>query len=175
MKRFFPFLLLGLFLAACTEISYKEPQPKGVKPLSRVPAKLHGQYLIHEDNDVTDTLTVSQTGYLLGDDDHAVLSDSLVLKYYKGYYFLNSRSDFAWYVRIIRLQKNKDLLYLEMEGIPEKEEERQKFLEKLSADIPVVETIVEGKTYYVIEPSPKELMGLIKKGYFKERVFTRIP
>jgi hypothetical protein len=39
----------------------------------------------------------------------------------------------------------------------------------------VVETIVEGKTYYVIEPSPKELMGLIKKGYFKERVFTRIP
>lgn len=174
MKRLTVILLFGLLCAACTEISYKEPQPKGVKPLFQVPTKLHGQYLIQEDGEATDTLVVFLSGYKLGGDDRAILSDSLVLKYYKGYYFLNSRDDLAWYLRIIRLNKNNDLIYFEMESIPEQEEERKKFLAKLSAELPVVETVVEGKTFYVIDPTPKELIGLIKKGYFKERRFTRI-
>ncbi len=175
MKRLTVLLLFGLLCTACTEISYKESQPKGVKPLYQVPVKLHGQYLVEENSEPTDTLIITTSGYTLGPDDQAVLSDSLVLKYYKGYYFLNSRNDLAWYLRIIRLNKNNDLIYFEMESIPEQEDERKKFLAKLSAELPVVETTVEGKTYYVIDPTPKELIGLIKKGHFKERTFRRMP
>jgi hypothetical protein len=173
MKWLVHFLCIGLFLASCSEISYKEPQPRGIKALSQIPPKLQGNYLV-TDGEETDTLRVVQQGYTIGNDDEARLSDSLVLKYYKGYYFLSSRDDFAWYLRVTRRQKNGDLLYLELERIPENEEERKNFITKISAVIPVVETKIDDKTYFVIDPSPKQLIELIKKGYFKEQTFTRM-
>ncbi|MDH4057506.1 MAG: hypothetical protein OEU76_02020, partial [Cyclobacteriaceae bacterium] len=91
-----------------------------------------------------------------------------------GYYFLNMRTDFAWYLRVIKQQKNGDMVYLEMEGVPANEEDEKKFIEKLSAETPVAQTVSDDKTYYVIDPSPKKLVELIQKGFFKEQTFTRI-
>jgi len=173
MKGLFIFTGIILILASCSEISYKEPQPTGVKMLSQIPAKLQGNYRI-EENGEADTLVVLATGYRIGKDDVAQLSDSLVLKYYKGYYFFNIRDKFSWYLRVVQLQKNGDLLYLAMSDIPEQESEREKFLKHLREAIPVIETEADNKTYYVIDPSPKKLLELIKKGYFNEQTFTRI-
>jgi len=174
MKWLVHFSFIGLFLVSCTEISYKEPQPKGKKILSQIPGKLHGKYLLYEDGEPVDTLIVFNSGYKIGKDEVASLSDSIVLKYYKGYYFLNMRTDFAWYLRVIKQQKNGDMVYLEMEGVPANEEDEKKFIEKLSAETPVAQTVSDDKTYYVIDPSPKKLVELIQKGFFKEQTFTRI-
>lgn len=174
MKRFLQFLCVGLLFAACSEITYKEPQPRGIKSLNQVPAKLQGSYQINEEGETVDTLRVIESGYRLGKDDVASLSDSLILKYYKGYYFLNIRDKNAWYLRVIKLQKNGDMTYLEMPGIPDNEEEKKQFLSKLSADIKIIETEADDKKYYVIDPSPKMLLALIKKGHFKEQTFTRL-
>lgn len=172
MKWILHFVWIGL-LAACTEISYKEPQPKGIKSLDKVPVRLQGKYQVSE-NGAVDTLIVIPTGYLIGNDELASLSDSLVLKYYKGYYFLSMRDNFAWYIRVIKQEKNGDINFLEMDGPSGSDEEIKKFIEKLSNDIRVAETEIDNKTCYVIDPTPKELLGLIKKGYFKQQTFSRL-
>lgn len=168
----FCLVLCVLYLTSCSEISYKEPQPKGIKSLSQVPQKLQGRYLIAEEGELTDTLVVMPTGYRLGKDELATFSDSLVMKYYKGYYFINMRNDFSWYLRIVKQQKNGDLLYLTMPEVSD-EHQGKKFRDQLSQDITIVETEVDGKTFYLIDPSPKKLVQLIQKGYFKEQTFQK--
>lgn len=162
-----------VLLASCTEICYKEPQPRGVKPLTEIPARLHGRYLVNDENGSTDTLTVFNKGYRIGSDEVALLSDSLVLKQYKGFYCINIRDDVAWYLRVVKQEKNGDIRYLAM---PEATAEYQGgiFKDVLSRDIPVAETEVEGKTHYLIDPAPKKLLELIRKGYFQDQTFKKI-
>ncbi|MBX2965062.1 MAG: hypothetical protein KF845_02870 [Cyclobacteriaceae bacterium] len=171
MKWLVPYCLL--FAVSCSEISYKEPQPKGVKSLAEMPGKLHGRYLVSDEEGSTDTLIIFNKGYRIGNDEAAALSDSLVLKYYKGFYFINIRDDVAWYLRIVKQEKNGDILYMAM---PEATSEYKGgvFKDVLSRDIPVAETEVDGKVHYLIDPSPKKLVDLIRKGYFSEQVFKKI-
>lgn len=173
MKWMCQFLLLGVALASCSEISYLEPQPKGIKALALIPEKLQGSFLVTEGKE-TDTLWVSPAGYRIGKDDLAGLSDSLILKYYRGYYFLNFREGYAWYVRVIKRQKSGDLLFLEMDGLSGTDDEKKKFIDKLSTELKVVETLIDDKPGYVIDPEPKQLVKLIKKGYFKKSTFKKI-
>ena len=150
---------------ACSEISYKEPQPKGIKSLTTVPEKLHGAYLW--DND---TVTFFDKGFRGKEKkDVLYLSDSITLKKYKNYYFVTYREGFQWLLRVLEPQKNGDLLMLEMETVPEDATKRKLFLENLSKETPVIETTVDSVTHYVIDPSPKKLYQLIKKGFFKEK------
>jgi hypothetical protein len=134
---------------------------------------LHGRYIVSDENGSTDTLIVFNKGYRIGKDDVASLSDSLVLKQYKGYYFINIRDDVAWYLRIVKQEKNGNILYMAM---PEATSEYKGgiFKDVLSLDVPVAETEVEGKTHYIIDPSPKKLLELIRKGYFGEQTFKKI-
>ena len=165
MNKITPFLLAVLFLA-CTEISYKEPQPKGIKSLTSVPEKLHGTYLWDGD-----TITFFDKGFRAKDkkEDVLYLSDSITLKKYKNYYFVSYREGYEWLLRILKPQKNGDLLMLEMELVPEEAAQRKLFIETLSKETPVIETTVDSVTHYVIDPSPKKLHELVKKGFFKEK------
>lgn len=166
MKKF-TFLFLGIAAIACTEISYKEPQPKGVKQLLEVPSKLHGTYLWQGD-----TITFFDKGFRAKDEkdeDVLYLSDSIVLKKYKNYYYVSYREQHEWLIRILKPEKSGDILYFEMGNVPEDPAEKKIFLEKLSKEIPVVETSVDSVTHYVIDPSPKKLHALVAKGFFKEK------
>ncbi|MBX2944355.1 MAG: hypothetical protein KF725_00875 [Cyclobacteriaceae bacterium] len=176
MKIFATAVCLGIcviYLASCSEISYKEPQPKGIKSLAQVPAKLQGKYLIMEEGELADTLIVMPGGYKLGKDELAMLSDSLVMKHYKGYYFINLRNEFSWYLRVVKQQKNGDLLYLSMPEVSH-EYQGKKFRDQLAQEVTIVETEVDGKTFYLIDPSPKKLIQLIQKGYFNEQTFQKV-
>src|SRR3954465_7219436 len=98
MKKY-PILLLLLFLLGCKEISFHEPQPKGKKSLKEVPSSLQGRYIIRDESGTSnDTLTIEGWGYRLGHNpnEKAFLSDSLVLKCYKGYYFVNMNEHPEW-------------------------------------------------------------------------------
>ena len=161
-----PLFLLAIVLMACTEISYKEPQPKGVKSLVSVPAKLHGTYIM--DND---TVIFFDQGFRAIDkkEDVLYLSDSIVLRKYKSYYFVSYREGYEWLLRILKPQKNGDLLMLEMDHVPDDAAQRKLFIETLSKETPVIETTVDSVTHYVIDPSPKKLDQLIQKGFFKEK------
>jgi hypothetical protein len=169
-----PLLIFLILLIGCKEISFEQPQPKGKKILKEVPEGLHGKYLIADENGKsTDTLTVDRFGYRLGHNprEKASLSDTLVLKFYKGYYFLNMNEHPEWILRVLRKEANGDLVYLAME---EDDKKFNSFLKRLSAKVTIDSAVVNGEKLYQIDPTPKKLVSLIKEGYFKQTVFKKI-
>lgn len=168
MKPFFLVFLLAV--VSCTEITYKEPQPKGKKMLTEIPMSLQGKYLLLDDNGIDkDTLFIGKTGYHTRGDgvDEGVLGDSLVLKKYKGYYFLNINQRPEWVLRIIKQERNGDLTIMAME-----DKNFNTFLKKLGTEIQIDSTKDMNGAMYQINPTPKQLFGLVKKGYFGQ--VTRI-
>lgn len=162
--------LLFLALLSCTEVTYKETQPKGRKSLTEIPASLRGRYLLMDDNGIDkDTLYIGINGYKTrgGAIDEGILGDSLVLKKYKGYYFLNVNQRPEWALRVIKQEKNGDLLFMSME-----DKNFNSFLKKLGTEIRIDSTHVDDEKLYQIDPTPKKLVGLIKKKYFGQ--ITRI-
>ncbi len=162
--------LLGMAHMACNEIVYKEPQPTGIKALVGVPSRLHGKYVMQEEDG--DTIVIFKNGFRADnkkEEDILYLSDSLVLKKYKDYYFISLRDKAEWNLRILSLQKNGDLLMMMMESVPESEDERKVFIENLSKETPVIQNTLDSVTHYLIDPSPQQLYKLIQRGFFKEK------
>lgn len=170
------FILLLVFLTAfaCKEISYPEPQPKGKKVLEKIPARLHGRYVLPQENNATtsDTVIVNSDGYIVtgNSPEKAFLSDSLVLKHYKGYYFLNVHEKPEWVLRVLKPEKNGDLACLSMET---EEKTFNAFLSSLSRVITVDSSEVNGKKIYQIDPTPKQLMKLVKEGHFNKKIVLK--
>ena len=154
-------------LFSCKEITFKEPQPRGKKILKEIPDALIGSYLLTDEKDgSTDTLMVNSKGYFVASDKKGgELGDSLVLKKFKGYYFVSVNENPEWLLRVIEQEKNGDLVYMTMdeEGTSFKD-----FLIKLSKEIRVDSVEVNGEKLYQIDPSPKQLTKLIEKGYFRK-------
>lgn len=177
------FLLLVVF--ACKEVSFENPQPEGRKALASVPRALQGKYLAltDEGKPSKDTVIITAHGYRFGYFDVAersgkndryeegVLSDTLVLKSYKGYYFLNLNEKPEWLLRVLRQEKNGDLIYMSLQ---QKNTDFNDFLKKLSAEIRVDSIQKEDEMLYQIDPTPAMLIKLIHKGYFSESRLIKI-
>ena len=164
--KIIPLLSILFILFGCKEISFREPQPKGVASLKETPKKLRGTYLLKAEGDNSqDTLFVGSDGYLVASDKKKnVLSDSLVLKKYKGYYFISMNENPEWLIRVIRLEKNGDLTYMSMDV---QESAFNSLIRSLSKELPLDSLEVDGEKLYQIDPTPKQLIQLIEKGYFK--------
>ena len=164
-KLVFASVFFALF--SCKEITFKEPQPRGKKILKEIPEALVGSYLLKDEKDgATDTLIVNSKGYLVASDmKGSNLGDSLVLKKFKGYYFISINENPEWLLRVIKQDSNGDIVYMTMEeeGISFKE-----FLGRVSKEIKVDSIEINGEKLYQIDPSPKQLVRLIEKGYFKK-------
>jgi hypothetical protein len=161
--------ILVFSLFACKEISFKEPQPKGRRNLSEIPRELLGSYLlVEEKGENKDTLIVTKTGYYLpSDSTKGQLGDSLVLKKYKGYYFFNDNENPEWLLRVIKREANGDLSYMLMDP---GEKPFNEFLLTLNKEIEIDSVEVNNEKLYQIDPSPKKLIFLIEKGYFKKTI-----
>ena len=167
--KYLPFVLLFALLS-CKEITYTEPQPKGKKMLAEIPNSLQGKYLLIDDNGIDkDTLYISKHGYHIRGEsaDAGDLGDSLVLKKYKGYYFLNINQRPEWALRVIKQEKNGDIIVMAMD-----DKNFNSFLKKLGKEIRIDSTQEKDERLYQIDPTPKQLVGLIKKKYFSQE--TRI-
>lgn len=158
--------LFTFLIGGCKEISFQEPQPKGKKPLQEVPKKLHGTYLVTATGDnAEDTIFINSKGYLIASDKKAsLLGDSLVLKQYKGHYFININESPEWLMRVIKQEQNGDLTYMSMDV---EETSFNALLKALSEEVRLDSLVVNGEKLYQIDPTPKQLMKLIQKGYFK--------
>jgi hypothetical protein len=156
----------------CKEISYKEPQPKGKRALTEIPKELRGKYLIVEDDGTKkDTLIVTKQGYqVTADSTSETLGDSLVLKRYNGYYFFNDHENPEWILRVIKKEKNGDLSYMFMET---GEKSFNEFLVHLNKEIRIDSFEVNDEKLYQIDPTPRQLTDLIKKGYFRKTITLR--
>lgn len=90
MKHILLILFLALLAVSCKQVVYPEPQPPRVKALDVFPEELRGAYL---DNDL-DTLLVKDRSYIYNSANwtfsgEELLSDSTVLKSFRGKYFYN--------------------------------------------------------------------------------------
>lgn len=158
-----------MFVVACKEVTFRDPQPKGVRSLSQVPTRMQGYYLVADDSGKIDTLVISANSFFSKREptkDSRHLSDTLIMKTYKGYYFFNQRdrNEPTWLLRVVHQEKNGDLRYLAMD-----DEHFNEFLVKLSREIRVDSVDLGKGMIYTIDPTPKQLMSLIEKGYFIEQ------
>ena len=160
----FAFIIIAA--TSCKEISFKEAQPKGKRVLSEMPQSLRGKYLLIEENgNNKDTLVITRQGYYVtGDSTKGTLGDSLVLKRYKGYYFFNDNENPEWLLRVVKQEANGDLSYLFMDS---GEQSFNDYVYELNKEIQIDSFEVKGKKLYQIDPTPRQLINLIKKGYFK--------
>lgn len=170
--KIIPFVFVLVIFFGCKEISFREPQPKGKKPLKEIPEKLRGTYLLAAEGDNSqDTIFVSKDGYLIASDKKKnFLGDSLVLKKFKGYYFINTNENPEWLMRVIRHEKNGDLTYMSMDV---QESSFNSLLRSLSKEVPLDSSEVDGEKLYQIDPTPKQLIQLIQKGYFKNTILMK--
>ncbi len=169
------FLLAGfwmMMLWSCKEVSYREPQPSGVQPLKEVPEKLRGtfQTIDPTTGEFGDTLVIESWGYHMKDKNdkdflgRGVLSDTLVVKFYQNYYFVNFKSGNQWVLRLIRQQPDGTIELLSMDL--SNETRRIELIKKLSKKLKVKEIKIKDDTFYQINPTPAQLMTLIKEGFF---------
>lgn len=179
-------IIVLILLVSCKEVTFKEPQPKDKKPLTSVPKNLQGKYLVmtEEGTPSKDTVVITARGYRFGYFDpeeraakndqyeEGVLGDSMVLKSFKGYFFLSMNENPEWILRVLKQEKNGDILYMTLE---DKKMEFNEFLERLSAEIRIDSMTTEKETLYQIDPDPNQLVDLIKKGYFSETRLIKVP
>ena len=170
--KIIPFVSFLILLFACKEITFREPQPKGKKSLKEIPEKLCGMYLLNaEDDNTQDTLYVTKDGYMMASDKKKnPLGDTLVVKNFKGYYFVNTNENPEWLLRIIKPEKDGDLLYMSMDV---EESKFNSLISSLSKEVPLDSSEVNGEKLYQIDPTPKQLITLIKKGYFKKTILMK--
>ena len=172
-------ILLACF--CCKEITFESPQPQGKKALTSVPRDLRGKFLLLEGiaEPAMDTIIFEKNGYRLGFYDSAerarqpdpydmgALSDTLVLKSYKGYYFFNFKTRKGWQLRVIRPERNGNLIYMDMgkEGIGFDD-----YLRELNSYVRVDSFKLDDNMVYRIDPTSSELVELIEKGFFSKNM-----
>jgi hypothetical protein len=164
---FLAIIIAAMAVVACKEISFRDPQPKGFRSLPQVPTKMQGNYLFKDKDGLVDTVVITANSFYAKSEpnkDRYTLSDTLIMKTYKGYYFFSKRSGTVWYLRLVKQQKNGDLAYLAMN-----DEHFNEFLVKLSREIKIDSADLGDGMVYQIDPTPKQLIGLIEKGYFIEQ------
>jgi hypothetical protein len=162
-----------LLLISCKEVSYKEAQPAGIESLKEVPPNLRGYFQAFDQTtgDFSDTLIIESWGYHMKDKKDkdwlgkGTLSDTLVLKFYQNYYFVNFKFNDQWVLRLIRQNPNGSFEFLSID-LQKDEGKKKDLLQKISKKLKVTEFKKKDDTFYQINPTPAQLMMLIKEGYF---------
>lgn len=175
------FIVCSIILASCTEVSFPVHQPRGIAALSNFPTELQGRYITSQTDSLRDTLFITERAYRFSSAlpeerswlSQAQLSDSLILKKYKGFYFVNFREYDQWLFRVLSRERNGDLLLksLALDG-PGKD----KLLWRLQQEL-TVQTIVRDSSekFYRIDPTPKQLLRLLReKKYWEESRLIRL-
>jgi len=170
----------ALMLCSCKEVTFSEPQPSGVNSLTEIPTELKGKYLVlnKASGEKNDSLIIESWGYRLKDKDDkdwlgkGTLSDSLVVKFYKDYYFVNFRSGNQWVLRLVKKKPSGDLEFLSIDL--EDDKKRKSLVKKLSNRFGLKEIKKGDDTFYQINPTPAQLLQLIKEGYFTGSVLKKI-
>jgi hypothetical protein len=171
-KLIYPILFWSVLLYSCKEVSFREPQPAGLPSIQEVPVSLRGQYYSYDQatGEKADTMILEPWGYHFKDKDdkdwlgRGVLSDTLVVKFYENYYFVNFKAGDQWVLRLVRQKPSGALEFLSI-GIQD-DSKRKEMVKKLSKKFKLSEIKRSDDTFYQINPTPAQLMQLIKEGYF---------
>jgi hypothetical protein len=160
-------------ILACTEISFPTHQPKGESILKEFPLELRGKYVPTDTDSTRDTIVIDNNSYRILSKDsttdndwltYAQLSDTLVLKAYKGFYFLNFKENNQWLLRVLKRKSNGDLSF-RMFGFDGSNKDKLRVALEQEITVKIIKAD-SSDTYYQIDPSPKKLLKLMKNKKF---------
>ena len=180
MRAFLLVFVWSVLLYSCKEVTFKEPQPAGIPALKEVPPVLRGTYQTYDQasGDFSDTLIIESWGYHMKNKDdkdwlnRGRLSDTLVLKSYEDYYFVNFKSGEQWVLRLIKQDPDGTIKFLAIDI--QDDAKRNEILKKISRKLKIKEFKRKDDTFYQVNPAPAQLMTLIKDGFFTGPKLTRI-
>ena len=180
MKAILIVFVWALLLVSCKEVSFKVPQPVGIKPLNEIPKGLQGNYIAVDQltGEESDTLIIESWGcHFKGKIDkdwlgRGQLSDSLVVKFYKDYYFVNFKSGDQWVLRLIHQKSHGGIEFLSIDI--QDETKRKEILKTISKEMNIKEIHKDEDTFYQIAPTRSQLMDLIKQGLFTGSELSKI-
>jgi hypothetical protein len=179
MKTLLLIVFWTTMLYSCKEVSFREPQPAGVRPLEEVPRALQGRYVgIDDQGKDTDTLIIDAHGYHFKDSNdndwlgRGTISDSLVIKAYENHYFVNFRSGDQWVLRVIHQLPSGDIKFMYINVSDDAK--RKDMLKKLGKRVTVKEVKRKDDTFYQIAPTKDQLIQLIRDGFFTGGELSRI-
>jgi hypothetical protein len=86
MRKLIFLIAVVLTLASCTNVSFVQPQPEGVKALTEIPENLQGTYALND--------TIIVTSNTIGED---TLGKNLIVKKRGNFYYLNYFEDDSLY------------------------------------------------------------------------------
>ncbi len=180
MKISLLFIFWATLLYSCKEVSFRDPQPVGVPILEELPRSLQGRYITpdEESNEKTDTLIVESWGYHFKDKNdkdwlgRGVLSDSLIVKFYEDYYFVNFKTEDQWVLRLVKQRPDGSIEFLSINI--QDDAKRKEMLRKLTKKFNVAEVQKKDDTFYQINPTAPQLLQLIKEGYFTGSTLTKV-
>ncbi len=172
MRLLILILFWSTLLYSCKEVTFREPQPAGIAPLKEVPSAIRGSYATRDKatGEIGDTLIIESWGYHFKDMEDkdwlgkGRLSDTLVVKFYENYYFVNFKEGDQWVLRLIK-EKSPGVLEFMLIDIQD-DSKRKEMLRKISRKVPIKEIDRNDDTFYQINPTPAQLMALIKEGFF---------
>lgn len=172
MRLLIPALVWSCLLYSCKEVTFPTAQPAGVASLKEIPAALRARYTTRDKatGEIGDTLIVESWGYHFKDKEDADwlgqgrLSDSLVVKHYLNYYFINFREGDQWVLRLVKQNSSGSLEFMSIDI--QDDSKRKEILRKISRKMTVKQFDNNEYTFYQINPSPDQLMALIKDGFF---------
>ena len=176
MKKILILLSLLLLLASCEEVIYPEPQPPRVKALKEIPDHLRGVYL----DENQDTLVILRRSFIyhvfsFTDASEEFLSDSLVLKSYKGKYFLSTIMDIGdenyWLTYLF--EQDESTGNIEAYTMSPDDVVKMAMLQDITSK--VAEMGSGDEKYYLFAPKKRHYKKIIRDTVFsKVATFTRI-
>ncbi len=180
MKAIVFIIIWSLLLISCREVSFPEPQPARITALKEIPLSLQGSYLSYDEKsgEESDTLIIESWGYHFKDHQDSDwlgrghLSDSLVVKFYENFYFVNFRSGDQWVLRLLQKKPSGGLRFLSIDI--QNEAKRKDILARLGGTLKIVELQRGEDIFYQISPTPKQLMQLIREGFFTGPELSKI-
>ncbi len=174
MKRCLYMMLILLTFSGCDQVIFLEPQPEKVNELVEIPQTLQGTYLDQDG----DTMYIDKQSFSYNSAEfigleEVNLSDSVVLKKYKGHYYYNAA---------IRLEDGKYwlcyILYPEDGGsgfdLYAMDPDDVVKLAKLQEITSKIKDIEEGdKNYYLFDPKKKDYKKIISDTIFTKMISFR--
>ena len=174
MKKLVLLLITVILLSSCDQVIFTEPQPARVKAMTQIPETLQGVWL----DDSNDTLYVGTKSFRYPSEDFSItepefLSDTSVLKEYKGRYFLNRtiRLDegnfwLSYMIDPVEPGKKMDLYTMDPDDVVK--------LAKLQEITSKIRDIEEGETsYYLFSPKKKHYKKIISDTIFSKMISFR--
>lgn len=158
-------IIMVLFLSSCTQVYFEEAQPAGKRNIPRFPDKLTGLYLSVSGDSI---LRINKDNLIIylenGKDLRFSLDDNMVLKKYKGEYYINVQNREKPYWILFVFSRKDNVLYPKQPVLGEKSISKYK----------EITTILDNKDrqdldekQYLLNPGKKELLELIKSDLFE--------